>query len=302
MVDWSNPTLSQLWSNFVDAIKGRDVSAAKMDFGTDTNLPTGALRYNRTTDEFQEWNGSTWTVAPISVTTVAGSLPGANIADDGVTNAKLSNMAQATIKGRAAGAGTGDPQDLDAASARTALGLGAASLEAVATGGSGALLRADGNGASLTGIAPFPTGTRMVFHQTAAPTGWTKDTTANLNDTALRVVTGTVNSRTNQSAFSTVFGKSATDGHALSISEMPLHGHPYRNRNANENDPNNTGAGGPILTSQPAASTSVTQPAYTGAPDTAAGHSIGGEGGGAAHTHGMDIRINYHDVIIAAKA
>jgi hypothetical protein len=34
------------------------------------------------------------------------------IANDAVTNAKAANMAQATIKGRAAGAGTGDPTDL----------------------------------------------------------------------------------------------------------------------------------------------------------------------------------------------
>lgn len=37
------------------------------------------------------------------------------IANDAVTNAKAANMAQSTIKGRAAGAGTGDPTDLTAA-------------------------------------------------------------------------------------------------------------------------------------------------------------------------------------------
>lgn len=36
----------------------------------------------------------------------------------------------------------------------------------------------------------FPTGTRMIFGQTTAPTGWTKDTT-NYDQHALRVVTGT---------------------------------------------------------------------------------------------------------------
>jgi hypothetical protein len=36
------------------------------------------------------------------------------LADDSVTNAKLADMAEATVKGRAAGAGTGDPTDLTA--------------------------------------------------------------------------------------------------------------------------------------------------------------------------------------------
>lgn len=43
------------------------------------------------------------------------------LADDAATNAKLANMAQATIKLRAAGAGTGDPIDGTAAQARTIL-------------------------------------------------------------------------------------------------------------------------------------------------------------------------------------
>jgi hypothetical protein len=38
----------------------------------------------------------------------------------------------------------------------------------------------------------IPSGTRMVFHQTAAPVGWTKDTT--LNNRALRIVSGTAGS------------------------------------------------------------------------------------------------------------
>ncbi len=51
--------------------------------------------------------------------------------DGAVTNAKLADMAEATIKGRQAGAGTGDPQDLTAAQARTAMGLGSASTKNV---------------------------------------------------------------------------------------------------------------------------------------------------------------------------
>jgi len=45
----------------------------------------------------------------------------AKIADDAVTNGKLANMAQSTVKGRASGAGTGDPTDLTAAQTRTIL-------------------------------------------------------------------------------------------------------------------------------------------------------------------------------------
>lgn len=52
---------------------------------------------------------------------IAPSVPPA--ADDTITNAKLSNMASQTIKGRISG-GTGDPEDLSAASARAVLGLG----------------------------------------------------------------------------------------------------------------------------------------------------------------------------------
>jgi hypothetical protein len=56
------------------------------------------------------------------------------IANDAVTNAKLANMAQATIKGRQAGAGTGDPEDLTASQARTAMGLGTAAVVNTGTG------------------------------------------------------------------------------------------------------------------------------------------------------------------------
>ena len=48
----------------------------------------------------------------------------------------------------------------------------------------------------------FPTGTLMLFQQTSAPTGWTKQTTH--NDKALRVVSGTAGSGGN-SAFTTIF-------------------------------------------------------------------------------------------------
>ena len=68
------------------------------------------------------------------------------------------------------------------------------------TGGtSSGFLKADGTVdtntylTSSAAFSGFPQGTRMIFQQSTAPTGWTKDTT-NTNQHALRVVSGTVSS------------------------------------------------------------------------------------------------------------
>jgi len=63
-------------------------------------------------------------------------------------------------------------------------------------GSSGQVLMSNGAGAlpswQTISTQAFPTGTRMSFQQTSAPTGWTKDTTAGLNNSAMRIVTGSV--------------------------------------------------------------------------------------------------------------
>ena len=59
-----------------------------------------------------------------------------------------------------------------------------------------------GDGSSLTNIEPFPAGTSMLFQQTAAPTGWTKQTTH--DNKALRLVTGSVSS-SGSNSFTSVF-------------------------------------------------------------------------------------------------
>ena len=56
----------------------------------------------------------------------------------------------------------------------------------------------------------FPSGTRMLFQQTSAPTGWTKDTTGT-NQRALRVVSGTVGSG-GSVAFTTAFASQGVAG------------------------------------------------------------------------------------------
>jgi hypothetical protein len=46
-----------------------------------------------------------------------------------------------------------------------------------------------GNGAGLTGIQPFASGTKLVFAQAAAPTGWTQIVDTSADNRMLRIVT-----------------------------------------------------------------------------------------------------------------
>jgi len=69
------------------------------------------------------------------------------IANNAVTNFKAADMVQATIKGRAVGAGTGDPTDLTATQATAILDVFTSSLKGLAPssgGGTTNYLRADG--------------------------------------------------------------------------------------------------------------------------------------------------------------
>jgi hypothetical protein len=114
--------------------------------------------------------------------------------------------------------------DVDASAQRTTLGLGSVATEStvpVSKGGTGLttltannVILGNGtsnpnfvapgvtgnvltsNGTTWTSTAPgggFASGTVMLFGQTSAPTGWTKDTT-NFDNSSLRVVTGTASS------------------------------------------------------------------------------------------------------------
>ena len=75
-------------------------------------------------------------------------------------------------------------------------------------GSAGQFLKTDGSGnLSFATVELFPSGTSMLFQQTNAPTGWTKQTTH--NDKSLRIVTGSVGTG-GSVAFSTALGSGAT--------------------------------------------------------------------------------------------
>lgn len=88
-----------------------------------------------------------WTMSNTGVATLANNI---------VTNAKAAQMAQSTIKGRAVGAGTGDPVDLTATQATAILNTFTSSLQGLvpaSSGGTTTFLRADGAFAAPTSSA-----------------------------------------------------------------------------------------------------------------------------------------------------
>ena len=159
-----------------------------------------------------------------------------------------------------------------------------------------------GNGANLTGVQPFPSGTLMLFQQTTAPVGWAKSTTH--NNKALRVVSGSASSG-GSSSFTSVFASRTPTGSVsvsgsnsggsvtgsvsgsnsggsvnsttLSTSEIPSHNHSLK-----------------VITSAPQGSLPGGAPDYplsygdNGSFSSTLSHPIQNTGGGGSHGHGFN--------------
>jgi hypothetical protein len=176
------------------------------------------------------------------------------------------------------------------------VGNGTNAVKFVAPGTTANILTS--NGTAWVSQAPaggqaFPSGTVMLFAQTAAPTGWTKNTTQN-NNSSLRLVTGSVSTGGNVD-FSTVFvnNRSVTITSAsgsigsttLSTPQIPSHSHP--------------GGASPIGSPNGGGDGNPGQPSYG---------ATGATGGGGSHTHPLsissgsgtvDLDVKYVDVIRA---
>lgn len=74
----------------------------------------------------------------------------------------------------------------------------------------------------------FPSGTSLPCFNTAAPTGWTKDTGAAYNDAGVKLVTGTPTTG-GSVVFSTVFGITATGSTILTAAQIPDNSIPQSN-------------------------------------------------------------------------
>jgi hypothetical protein len=59
--NWSNPTLTSTYTNFVSEVKNRDEDLAlQFDGTTSTNIPTGTIRWDSSANRWKKWSGSAW--------------------------------------------------------------------------------------------------------------------------------------------------------------------------------------------------------------------------------------------------
>jgi hypothetical protein len=210
---------------------------------TGGSLAVGALYYNTVALELRVYNGSIWTTAYLSSAAY-------------VTLVGIETLTNKTLSGALV---SSTPTEGD----NTTL---LASTAFVTT--------------AILAAKPFPSGTRMSFQQTAAPTGWTKDVTVALNDSIMRIVTGTASSG-GTTLFSTFNGQTTVGATTLSIAQMPSHTH--------------TSSGFPVSSTNVYTSGAATTNNNFGTGTT------GAQGGGGSHTHGITTAIKYYDFIIASK-
>lgn len=113
---------------------------------------------------------------------------------------------------------------------------------------------------------PIPTGSKTIWYNTSAPSGWSA---VALNDYAVKIVTtGSGGVTSGSVAYSTLYARTATDSHTLTIPEIPAHTHTYSQIIAGVTNPN-LSVGGGAFTTGTSSST----------------------GGGGGHTHDIDMRV-----------
>jgi len=137
------------------------------------------------------------------------------------------------------------------------------------------------------GGSEFVGGTRLLFQQTAAPTGWTKDTT--YTQSALRVTSGSVSSGGSvdfTTAFASITPSGTVGSTTLTLDQIPAHTHDI--------SPQLYSAG------------TGANPGFSYIFDTGPFGSAATAGGGNSHTHSLsmnavNLAVKYVDAIIATK-
>ena len=174
----------------------------------------------------------------------------------------------------------------------------------------------------------LPSGTRLVFHNSSAPTGWTRDTS--INDTALRVVSGSTGSG-GSTGFASALGSPSVSGSVslsgepgsgnlstsisgnvnigsttLSISQIPSHSHDAPRGSETYNADASGGSAGAI----PSDRVNTGNTGGSGSHNHNAGHNLSGSISGnpsrgslsaSLSSASTSINVRYQDVILAQK-
>jgi hypothetical protein len=166
--------------------------------------------------------------------------------------------------------------------------VGIEQFSATGTPSATTFLRGDNSWAEA-GFAP---GTRLLFQQTTAPTGWTKDTSH--DNKALRVVSGATSSG-GSVAFTTAFASQGVSGAVgdttLSTAQIPSHDHTYLTAGNKFGFPDGPGDTGPTYRYWRSGDITI---------------NTGLTGGNGSHNHSftgtaINLAVQYVDVIIATK-
>jgi hypothetical protein len=161
-------------------------------------------------------------------------------------------------------------------------------------------------------VVAFAVGTTTLFHQAAAPTGWTKSTSH--NDKALRVVSGTGGGSGGSTAFTTVMASRTPTGsvsgsnsgggvsnHTLSVGELASHSH----RIPMYTTDNEAGGRGAPITGDFTNRVFVTAPMNVATEGTGSnsGHSHGFSNpswSGSFSGSALDFAVQYIDIILCS--
>jgi len=292
-----------------------DAITVKNSTGTGVAVPAGKamLLFNDATNVVEGVNyitaleTSTATIGTLTLTndlTVPNGGTGASTLTGYVKGNGTSAFTAQTVPIPVADGGTG-------ATTLTAnnviLGNGTSAPNFVAPGSSGNVLTSNGTTWTSAAAAAFDAGTLMLFQQTTAPTGWTKQTTH--DNKALRVVSGTASSGGSVN-FTTAFASQTPTGSVtitsvsgsagnttLSTPQIPSHSHVIQTRSP--------AGGGPIAAIDGLSSSTPTFGTY----------NTLSTGGGGSHSHpfsfssgsgtfsgsAINLAVQYVDLIIASK-
>lgn len=161
-------------------------------------------------------------------------------------------------------------------------------ISKLAASTSGYVLKSNG-----AGVAPswqmegggLNSGTRVAFQQGTAPTGWTRDDTAAINDSVMRLRTGASVGAGGSLAFSSWAGQTTTGATTLTEAQIPSHTHTSLIWIS--------GSTGTVISTGLGGKNSNAQGGYM--PNT------GATGGNGSHSHSLSQNLKYYDFIIAQK-